>query len=1027
MSHNSRPSSVNRVATNKECLEEKNDPEGDSNYTTVTYQADGKESITLSQKEKEDRIRQFREQQEEERQRRLYELQNATIQAQKHREQLEDERRKKIKELRIKEIERRQAVEERKRMIWEAEQERKEAILKRNLEREARIEARRNAQRNAMSYAFGSSTPRSFDLDLVALGSSRLASQGSIVLSASSSHQIDEKEHDSKKFLKSNCLDRKPEDNTYHAEEFIQDTIQTQATNSDSFAQLTNESEVKNRNFSDAISDDKDYITMSKINDLSLSLKKQCHPYSLGSLIGSGAVVGDDPMSRSMISLSSTSRARRKTDLMPVMPRDQIISRSRSPGNHGKRAVSMTRLDQLAQPRRRYVEASKESATGINSLIPVDGPRTTPPSMSKSMHNISNHFLSIHSNKQYPNNNSNALGSGMSKSMTHLAVHSQLASKSQSALSRPSRTNLASPTLTNKPPNQSMRQSAITTRATRTSRLRTEPLTSFSQKRQGSSVMNKTTGSDSERLLLSASTKDVPSRPRSSMSATSEQSVASSQASVTSVKMRTGPKRQRPVSIGGVPSVLLPNVDQQQNRKGRSIERKAITPNAKHIRAKSCEKTDENKSQTPVIRKPAASQKVSKVKQVAADTNVAQNNQTVQPEAEDLQKSENNKENTPETASSPLSHMKSRITSEEEAKAAIAEKRRIAREQAEREAELERQRLEKIRQEEEELRRKEEEEQKRFEEEQIKLAEIHRLQEEEKLRKAIEEQEQREKEERERQEEEMRLRIEKEEMERKAREEAEKQRLELEERLKKEEAERAERKRRVEQIMSRTRKIGAPSEAKETSQTNKLSSPEEEEEKPLPASSQETTVGDNLEVKSSDNSSAQSSIQSDIIDAFVPSNASLNGGIQEEFKNSNPFVEQSFSQGNYLFNGEKTIDNNEKENHLNTSEFSMKESDSGVILTDNSPNRTTKLDAVSQPNGYNHQDEDKSFTDSISPEEKSEVSVDVLLDFGTIPSSSELQSTAPNSIPTTEFDQLIDISIDTSTRAKQILYINQMK
>ncbi|XP_023223810.1 ensconsin-like isoform X5 [Centruroides sculpturatus] len=674
------------------------------------------------------------------------------------------------------------------------------------------------------------------------------------------------------------------EDNTYHAEEFIQDTIQTQATNSDSFAQLTNESEVKNRNFSDAISDDKDYNTMSKINDLSLSLKKQCHPYSLGSLIGSGAVVGDDPMSRSMISLSSTSRARRKTDLMPVMPRDQIISRSRSPGNHGKRAVSMTRLDQLAQPRRRYVEASKESATA-------------------------------------------------------------------------------------------------------------------------------------------ASTKDVPSRPRSSMSATSEQSIASSQASVTSVKMRTGPKRQRPVSIGGVPSVLLPNVDQQQNRKGRSIERKAITPNAKHIRAKSCEKTDENKSQTPVIRKPAASQKVSKVKQVSADTNVAQNNQTVQPEAEDLQKSENNKENTPETASSPLSHTKSRITSEEEAKAAIAEKRRIAREQAEREAELERQRLEKIRQEEEELKRKEEEEQKRFEEEQIKLAEIHRLQEEEKLRKAIEEQEQREKEERERQEEEMRLRLEKEEMERKAREEAERQRLELEERLKKEEAERAERKRRVEQIMSRTRKIGAPSEAKETSQTNKLSSPEEEEEeeeeKPLPASSQETTVGDNLEVKSSDNSSAQSSIQSDIIDAFVPSNvSSLNGGIQEEFKIFNPFVEQSFSQGNYLFNGEKTIDNNEKENHLNTSEFSMKESDSGVILTDNSPNRTTKLDAVSQPNGYNHQDEDKSFTDSISPEEKSEVSVDVLLDFGTIPSSSELQSTAPNSIPTTEFDQLIDISIDTSNQSE---------
>ncbi|KAH7952034.1 hypothetical protein HPB52_017329 [Rhipicephalus sanguineus] len=54
----------------------------------------------------------------------------------------------------------------------------------------------------------------------------------------------------------------------------------------------------------------------------------------------------------------------------------------------------------------------------------------------------------------------------------------------------------------------------------------------------------------------------------------------------------------------------------------------------------------------------------------------------------------------------------------------------------------------------------------------------------------------------------LRSKAEREEQERKAREEAERQRKELEERLKREEAERAERKKRVEEIMSRTRRRG---------------------------------------------------------------------------------------------------------------------------------------------------------------------------------------------------------------------------
>lgn len=150
-----------------------------------------------------------------------------------------------------------------------------------------------------------------------------------------------------------------------------------------------------------------------------------------------------------------------------------------------------------------------------------------------------------------------------------------------------------------------------------------------------------------------------------------------------------------------------------------------------------------------------------------------------------------------------------RVISEEEARALLAEKRRLAREQAEREAELERLRQEELRRQEEERLRQEEEEQRRAEEEQLRLAEEFHRQEEEKLQRAIEEQQKREAEERERRELEAQQKAEREEQERKAREEAERQRKELEERLKREEAERAERKKRVEEIMSRTRRRGA--------------------------------------------------------------------------------------------------------------------------------------------------------------------------------------------------------------------------
>lgn len=79
---------------------------------------------------------------------------------------------------------------------------------------------------------------------------------------------------------------------------------------------------------------------------------------------------GDDIMSRSMTASVPAPRGRRKNDLMPTVPYDRAAAPKTSPpSSTRKRSVSMTRLDQLAQPRRHYVEATKALSTssGVSS------------------------------------------------------------------------------------------------------------------------------------------------------------------------------------------------------------------------------------------------------------------------------------------------------------------------------------------------------------------------------------------------------------------------------------------------------------------------------------------------------------------------------------------------------------------------------------------------------------------------------------------------------------------------------------
>ncbi|XP_048514374.1 ensconsin isoform X17 [Athalia rosae] len=122
------------------------------------YDVQGRESVGSTKEP--DRVKLVRDRQNEERQRKLEELRQQALAAQRFREQREEERRKRIDELRCRDNDRRNQVEERKRLIWEAERERREAILRKNQEREARIEAKKKNERSHIVFAFGSSTPR---------------------------------------------------------------------------------------------------------------------------------------------------------------------------------------------------------------------------------------------------------------------------------------------------------------------------------------------------------------------------------------------------------------------------------------------------------------------------------------------------------------------------------------------------------------------------------------------------------------------------------------------------------------------------------------------------------------------------------------------------------------------------------------------------------------------------------------------------------------------------------------------------
>ncbi|XP_039429646.1 zinc finger CCCH domain-containing protein 13 isoform X4 [Culex pipiens pallens] len=293
------------------------------------------------QREREERIKQTKERQNEERQRKLEELKAQALAAQKFREQKEEERRRRMEDLRRRENDRRSQVEERRRAIQEAENERRQYILQKNQERDQRMDAKRRNERSSIQFAFGSSTPRMIETSDSGMCSSFWAHRR-----ATSITNV-----------------------AYTGAPLTRRSSERELTDGSSKKRATSASGL------DRSTDDMRRMSSSMYEVFNwASSGAECPKKLTLSLAGAGINI-DEPPSRAERAAAAAAVAarkddsadmsyqrtvnRRKTDLMPTIPSPRDSSRS-SLGTHTPRtpgrAFSMTRLDQLAQPRRRNGE-----------------------------------------------------------------------------------------------------------------------------------------------------------------------------------------------------------------------------------------------------------------------------------------------------------------------------------------------------------------------------------------------------------------------------------------------------------------------------------------------------------------------------------------------------------------------------------------------------------------------------------------------------------------------------------------------
>ncbi|KAL7299919.1 hypothetical protein TKK_0007241 [Trichogramma kaykai] len=880
-----------------------------------------------------DRAKLVRERQQEERQRKLEEIRQQALAAQRFREQRDEERRRRIEELRSRDSDRRSQVEERKRQLWEAERERREAIIRKNQEREARIEAKRKNERSQIVFAFGSSTPRMLE---------PADTGGSAAAAASSSYWATRRATSTTNVMTSSysAVGSSPAAQSYHhqasnhgstltrrsSERELDGGSKKRATSAGGLDRKPDmrmsSSMYEVFNWNDSVNESiTPHYKTNKRASLALTPTTAADFFSVYDDNPSSSSRFDDQPRRPMslragddndgipaAGCATRFANRRRTDLVPTLPsprdpqqqlltptssgRSSSLAKS-SPSSAGGlrgssagpgRTYSMSRLDQLAQPRRRITTAAAAAASLLEHAASGGGSSLAASSMSRSMSHLATSTTTTSNSavrRSAPvtgllkrnDNNSRSMGTlpGSRQHHHHQQHNNNLL--------------LDAPALTAANHHHNF---VTTPRPTRAERLRRKAREHQIQQATG--------------LRSGEVTPNSPSsRPPSALS---QQNSGATGGSSVNLRPRTtgSARRPRPASIAGTgmsvscysPSELKQLKDSKPPLpKVHALQKKPTTPVSTVTPPSSASKSADRKSsvmsrsvraspratpkatplQSPAVEQPPIVQEtVSKPKNEDVLEEQKEPEVTIEKSAEvaaksdenligDLSKDESSKQEQKEenlidvepvaekeknfeadtTMEGDIDEhcdmsasmiQKIRITTEEEAKAALAERRRLAREQAEREAELERLRLEEEARLEAERQRAEEEEQRRLEEETLRLAEEARKAEEQRLQQAIEEAKRREEEDRKRREEEARLKAEKEEAERKAREEAEKQRLEMVEKLKKEEEERIARRKRVEAIMSRTRAKNQPNSSNKydgnDGEKSKETSPNEE-------------------------------------------------------------------------------------------------------------------------------------------------------------------------------------------------------
>ncbi|XP_075227458.1 uncharacterized protein LOC142327940 isoform X7 [Lycorma delicatula] len=735
---------------------------------------EGKENAAVTQKDREERLRLLKERQNEDRQRKLEELKQQALAAQKFREQKEEERRRRMEELRLRDSDRRHQVEERKRQIWEAERDRREAILRKNQlllfqEREARIESKRKNERSSIVFAFGSSTPRM--LEPADTGGSywatRRATSTSNVMMLS--------------------MTAPPGPLTRRSSERELDGSKKRATSAGGINRNKGEDTRRSSSIYEVFQWDSPpaqspccTAPLSPVDNSSPSLSQQSPqqdestPIKNKSPGDEGDGTSNNMTAAAAAAAAARAAARRKTDLMPTIPsprdrdltpgRPQSSRTMRSPG----RAYSMSRLDILARPRKRTLQPPS--------------PATPDPNLSRSMTSLA---------QQQP---ATLRRANTSRSMSQLSAPippprptraERLRRKAREAASR----------------SQSLEQTPTSPGLSSEHRAATAAAAASKSANVGGVDKPPLPKVHTTKKPLSAK-PDLAKKPADKIKSTKSSATSTPKATPLQspgIEVPPTSHTDEATSVTTVTSVMT--VGDEMHTETVTV---AVSETSEQSETVVSHKIENDKPAVPFVE----SEKIIEDKQQQPQRIVIDKQPTKQ-DSDIVTHQESSINELPEGDMTASMIARTRITTEEEAKAALAERRRLAREQAEREAELERQRLEAERLAEEERLRQEEEEQRRAEEEQLRLIEEARLAEEQRLQQAIQEAQKREEEERRRREEEERLRKEKEEADRKAKEEAEKLRQEMEIKLKKEEEDRQARRKRVEAIMLRTRGKGA--------------------------------------------------------------------------------------------------------------------------------------------------------------------------------------------------------------------------